>query len=221
MPEKRVLSGRILSGVAGLDNLLGGGFEIGSSVLLSGDCGTGKTVFALQFANTGASNGEPTLYVSFEESAEDVRRDFESIGIDIRKLEEKGLVRLLLLNPLIPKASERLIEENVNAIKAKRVVIDSLTAFCVRFEKPQDVRGAVFELVSKLKGLGVTSLLTSQAGNLDDGVSDFIADCVINVAYESFGTNFVRTISIRKMRRSGHSPDVHPITIDKNGMRIG
>lgn len=221
MPEKRAPSGRIPSGVPDLDGLIGGGFETGSSILLSGDCGTGKTVFALQFANAGASSGEPTLYVSFEESAEDVRRDFESIGIDIRKLEEKGQVRLLLLNPLIPKASERLIEENVNAIRAKRVVVDSLTAFCVRFERPQEIRGAVFELVSKLKELGVTSLLTSQAGNLDDGVSDFIADCVINVSYESLGTNFVRTISVRKMRRSGHSPDVHPITIDKNGMRVG
>lgn len=219
MPDKT--PGRIKSGVPGLDALIGGGFEAGSSILLSGDCGTGKTVFALQFTNAGAATGEPALYVSFEESAEDVRRDFESIGIDVRRLEEKGLVRLLLLNPLVPKAAERLIEENVNAIGAKRVVIDSLTAFCVRFEKPQEIRGAVFELLSKLKGLGVTSLLTSQAGNLDDGVSDFIADCVIDATYESLGTQFARTLSIRKMRRSGHSPDVHPITIDKTGMRVG
>lgn len=214
-------SARIGSGIPGLDNLISGGFEAGSSVLLSGDCGTGKTVFALQFTNAGASSGEPTLYVSFEESAEDVRRDFESIGIDVRKLEEKKLVRLLLLNPLIPKASERLIEENINAMGAKRMVIDSLTAFCVRFEKQQELRGAVFELVSKLKALGVTSLLTSQSGNLDDGVSNFIADCVIDITYESLGTQFARTLSVRKMRRSGHTPDVHPITIDKSGMRIG
>ncbi len=220
MPDKTPQA-RIRSGVPGLDALIGGGFETGSSILLSGDCGTGKTVFALQFTNAGAATGEPTLYVSFEESAEDVRRDFESIGVDVRKLEEKGQVRLLLLNPLVPKAAERLIEENVNAIGAKRVVIDSLTAFCVRFEKPSEIRGAVFELVSKLKGLGVTSLLTSQRGNLDDGVSDFIADCVIDSTYESLGTQFVRTLSVRKMRRSGHSPDVHPITIDKTGMRIG
>ncbi len=221
MPDKDKTSGRTKSGIPGLDALIGGWFEAGSSILLSGDCGTGKTVFALQFTNAGAATGEPTLYVSFEESAEDVRRDFESIGIDIRKFEAAKLVRLLLLNPLVPKASERLIEENVNAIGAKRVVIDSLTAFCVRFEKPQEIRSAVFELISKLKGLGVTALLTSQVGNLDDGVSDFIADCVIDATYESLGTQFARTLSIRKMRRSGHSPDVHPITIDKTGMRIG
>lgn len=211
---------RIKSGISGLDRLIGGGFEAGSSILLSGSCGTGKTVFALQFAHAGASSGEPALYVSFEESAEDIQRDFESIGMNCRGLEESGKLKLLVLNPLVPKAAERLVEENAKSIGTKRVVVDSLTAFCVRFEKQQEIRSAVFGLVSKLKELGVSSLLTSHTGGLDSGVSDFISDCVIDLSYENLGTQFARTLSIRKMRRSAHSMDVHPIAIDKNGMRV-
>lgn len=211
---------RIKSGILGLDKLMGGGFEAGSSILLSGGCGTGKTVFALQFAHAGASAGEPALYVSFEESVGDIRRDFSSIGIDCHRLEEQNRLKLLVLNPLVPKAAERLIEENVKSIGAKRVVVDSLTAFCMRFERQQEVRSAVLELVSRLKALDVASLFTSQSGGPDGGVSDFITDCVIELTYENLGTQFARTLSIRKMRRSAHSMDVHPITIDRNGMRV-
>ncbi|MEP7188970.1 MAG: ATPase domain-containing protein, partial [Roseiflexaceae bacterium] len=122
---------RVTSGVEGLDDLLGGGLPAGDAVLVSGPSGAGKSVLAAQFIAAGARQGEPGVIAVFEEHPLEYVRRAESLGIDLEDLEKKGALKIIYIRPLDLSPDETLFEirEAVQAIGAKRVVIDSLTGF--------------------------------------------------------------------------------------------
>ena len=214
---------RVKSGIKNFDRLISSGFEKGSAILVSGKCGTGKSFFAQQFVGEGAKCGEPALYVSFEEPYSDVERNFALMDVDLKKLESEGLLRVLCLNPLVSKAMLRQVSETVTEMSAKRLAVDSLTAFNMKFKDSMEQRMQTFEFITKLKRLGVTALLTDQILEHEYssfGISEFLTDCVIRVSYENLGAQFARTLLIRKMRRSAHSQDIHPFKIDASGITI-
>jgi circadian clock protein KaiC len=215
---------RTSSGILGLDKLIGGGFERNSAIALSGGCGTGKTIFALQFAAYGAQNNEPSVYVSFEESHDEILKDFASIGIDAKKLEEENRLKILSLDPIVTKAVEREISENIEKFGAKRVVIDSITAYSMSFAKDLEIKTEILKLIQKMKAKDVTLLLTNQTDgekmSVSESIIEYIVDCVVKLSYEVFGTEFARTLVVKKMRRSNHSEEMNSVTITNQGIQI-
>src|SRR3989344_9039857 len=124
---------RITSGIPGLDKLVEGGFKKNSINLVVGEPGSGKTIFAIQFLLEGCKKGEPGVYITFEEKKEKLYEDMGSFGWDLAKYEKQGKFRFLEYTP--EQVKKVLVEGGgtvdaiITKIKAKRIVIDSVTSF--------------------------------------------------------------------------------------------
>ncbi len=234
---------RVSTGVDGLDGKMEGGFFQGSSNLLTGKTGTGKTIFAASFMYKGALNGDPCVYVTTEQREEDVKNDIIAMfGWDLGALEQKGLIKFVSIKPALPTrgiAQEEMarlvksyvfgISDNimsaVNAVRAKRVVIDSVSFIELFIKDEYLARAALTQMVETLKEAGVTSVLTgtlpedSQALS-GGGIIEYIVDTVIKMEFVPVAEEFKRTLTIRKMRRTNHSTLIHPIDITKNGLKV-
>ncbi|MDO8538056.1 MAG: gas vesicle protein GvpD [archaeon] len=236
---------RAKTGIIGLDELIEGGFPVGRTMLVSGGCGTGKTLFSMQYIYYGAAiYKEPGVYVTLDERPDLIRQDVMRFGWDLKVLEQKNLIALIdgsvarigmpseeeFSMPITGFDTDKLLLEILRVTKkigAKRVVIDSIPALGFNFENESETRRAILKLSYMLTRAGVTSILTSevQEGELrygKYGVEEYIADGVIVLRYASLagagGTN--RTIHIRKMRATKHSEDLHPLSITPKGVKI-
>ena len=235
MPEMN----RVPTGIKGLDELIEGGFPENRSVLLTGGCGTGKTIFSMQYLYNGATKYKhPGIYVTLDERPELVREDVKRFGWDIGNLEEKKMISIidgtLSMQTVDQKgaSSEGKIEELINEIiretkkiKAKRLVIDSLPALGFNYEHKSETRKAILKLSFMLDRTGLTSIMTTEINEGDNkygrfGVEEFVVDGVIVLHYMGLGTQSNRTLHIRKMRSTKHSEDLHPLRITQSGIEI-
>ena len=225
---------RTTTGIHGLDDLVGGGFIPGRSVLLAGSHGTGKTTFGLQFMCEGAKRGEPGVILSLEEEPKTWRQDMMNFGYDIEQLEEQNLIRIVDASlvkiglesdekfSLAPQEFDmnhilsRMIRE-VRQINAKRVLVDSLPALDILYrDDPLSIRSDILKLNYLFKANGLTTMLISEIpeGNKSysrHGVEEYVVDGVITLHYLSLGSQSGRTLVIRKMRGTAHSEDIHPM----------
>lgn len=234
---------RMKTGITGLDELIEGGFPAGRSVLISGACGTGKTIMCMQYIYKGAKDfNEPGVYVTLDERPALIREDVMRFGWDLKKQEEKNMLNIVdgsIAKLGMPSEEEyslpvtgydvdKLLLEIMRVIKrleAKRVVIDSIPALGFNFENPSEVRKAVLKLSYMLMRSGVTSILVSEIQEGVNkfgkyGVEEYVVDGVIVLHYMGVGTQSNRTLHIRKMRATNHSEDLHPIKISKEGISV-
>lgn len=223
-------------GVEGMDKLLNGGLPKGRTVLLSGTTGTGKTIFASQFAKKGVENGEPCVFVTFEQSKKKLIEDMREIGVDLEELEKTGKFRLIggpvaqveyFKEKTKAKISDIVAEivEVVQEINAQRVVLDSVNLFTMLFETDAQRRRALAELSATLDDLGCTSLLTCEAkegtNNLSwYGFEEFVVDGVIVLFRKPIGNLFIRALAVVKMRGISHSRFVYAVGIEKDGLKV-
>jgi len=217
----------IKTGIKGFDAILKGGLRENSSVLLTGGPGTGKTIFALQFICEGARLGEPGLYITFEETVESLREYSESIGLDLKKLENKGLVTLVQ-QPISDKKIMS-IAAPLNVIKQKkikRVALDSLTLFeYMHVAGTMDFRKEVLDFILRMKEVGVTLLTTSQKAvvnfdALEYQPQDFLFEGVVVLTKVRKSSSFERCLNVIKLRGQDHLLDVFPFTIKKGGIEV-
>jgi len=222
---------RVPTGIEGLDKLVQGGIPKGASVLLSGSAGTGKTILALQYLYNGAVKyNEAGVYITFEGSPKTIAWDMESFGWDFKKLQDKSLLKIYRLNltatsPALAEqqieAELRIISRMVKELNAKRLVVDSTTAFAARLGGEAAVRNILYNFCDSLKQLECTSLLTTETGSGRTdfsafGVEEFVSDGIIAMYF----TPPNRSIHVRKMRGTSHSKKVHPFEITEKGITI-
>ncbi len=223
---------RVKTGIEGLDELIQGGIPEGSSVLLSGGSGTGKTIFATQYIyNGGKLYGEPGIYVSIETNLKNIIWNMQNFNWDVRSLQEKNLMKTYRLNIGHTKKRESVedrIDEELNVISqmvkeigAKRLVIDSVSSFGVWFENAGLVRNILFQFVDRLKNLDCTTLLTTETTGERRmfsafGVEEFLTDGVVALYF----TPPHRSIFVKKMRGTNHSKTIHPFNITEKGITI-
>jgi len=211
---------RIKTGIPGLDPLLDGGFLPNSVNLLSGATGTGKTIFGCQFLWYGLQKGESCVYISLEEDPDDIKADALEFGWDFSQYEKKGLFKILYHDPSQVTNIGPVIMEEVKSLKARRIVVDSISLLGLSIESISQVRKKIFSITNTIKGAGCTALLVSEIPNESRsysrfGVEEFVADSVIVMSYMDTGGNFNRSLMIRKMRRTDHGKDIYPYTITK------
>ncbi len=237
---------RIKTGIKGLDEIIEGGFPENRTVLLSGACGTGKSIFSMQYIYNGATKySEPGIFVTLDERPELLREDMLKFGWDIQKLEQQDMVHLLdasLAKIGIPSEEEfsmpatgfdldKLLLEILRLTKrtgAKRLVIDSLSSLGLNFENDNEARKAILKISYLLMRIGVTTILTVEPGKKSFendltlgkfGVEEYVADGVIILSYMGIGESN-RTLHIRKMRATKHSENMHPIEINDSGFVV-
>jgi circadian clock protein KaiC len=222
--------------IEGFDDISHGGLPIGRSTLVSGTSGTGKTMLAVQFIYNGITYfDEPGVFVTFEESPEDIITNACSFGWDLRKLIDEGKLFILDASP-DPEGQEivgnfdlsALIERIQYAIrkyKARRVSIDSITAVFQQYDAASVVRREIFRLVARLKQMGATTLMTTE--RLDEygpvarfGVEEFVSDNVVIVRNVLEGERRRRTIEILKLRGTTHMKGEYPFTVTSQGVNI-
>jgi KaiC/GvpD/RAD55 family RecA-like ATPase len=224
---------RITSGVKGLDRLIQGGFQEGSLILVSGGTGTGKTIFGLQFLYEGAQKGEPGVYVTFEEDAEDLKQDAACMGLDIEKFEKE---KKFIIKSYPPFAFDQFIndiEKIIAEYKVKRMVIDSVSAFGIYSKNEYELRKRIYNIakvikVTKTTGVAISEVVGEATTGLGSsatlfsrfGVEEFVADALIMLHYAGLGGNYDRTLQIVKMRRTNHERGLFPISISNKGMEI-
>jgi KaiC/GvpD/RAD55 family RecA-like ATPase len=232
---------RVKTGIIGLDDKIEGGFVKGSVNLITGKTGTGKTSLCCSFLYQGAKEGEPGLYVTTEERVEDIKNDIKAMfGWNFDELEKKKLIKLLSIKPIFPNKEiqdiNRLIrlyilnflsqiEKSIKDIKAKRVVVDSVSIIEMFIKDEYISRVALNSLTEKLRELGVTSLLTGTIPEASEslsggGIIEYIVDSVIKLDFVPVAEEYKRTLNVRKMRRTNHSTMIHPFVVTKDGIKI-
>lgn len=234
---------RVKTGIAGLDGLIEGGLPEGRSILVSGGCGTGKTIFCMEYIYRGAKDfSEPGVYVTLDERPNLIREDVLRFGWDLKKLEEQNMIQIVdgsIAKLGMPSEEEfslpvtgfdvdKLLLEVMRVIKrigAKRVVIDSIPALGFNFDDENEIRKAILKLSYMLMRSGVTSMLTSEIQEGTNrfgkyGVEEYVVDGVIVLHYMGVGTQSNRIMHIRKMRATKHSEDLHPMEITDNGIKV-
>lgn len=227
---------RIPSGIEGFDEIIGGGLPRFRTFLVSGSCGTGKTIFGAQFIKKGFESGEPCLYITFEQSKKKLIEDLKEIGIDFQRMG-KGKTFHLVGGPIghvkyfKEKARAKVmdivseVEEIITDTKARRVVIDSVNLFTMLFENDIERRRALAELTFRLEQLDCTTLLTCEIPEASTGVSwhgfeEFVVDGVILLRRIPFENMFERAVSVIKMRGINHTKNMHTFRIDGKGIRV-
>ncbi len=208
------------TGIRGLDKILGGGIPEEHIVLVSGGCGTGKTIFGMKFLVGGAMKGEPGVFVSFEESPDSTIKQMKLLGWPAdRLISEK---KLLIVRPELYDfdALLTIIEDAVEGIKAKRLVIDPASLIGMYFENKFKVRKALLDLGRLLKKINCTTIAIDEIQEGEPslsayGVEEFIVDGVIILYLIKRGDVFVRAITVRKMRDVKHSTRIYPMEIKK------
>jgi circadian clock protein KaiC len=224
---------KLPTGISSLDIIAKGGLPKNRTTLISGTAGSGKTVFAVHFLAAGIELGEPGVFVTFEESADDVRKNMRSFGWDLAAWEEEGKLTFVDASPdpdveTVEAGGFDLgallarIQNAVNKVKGKRVSVDSLGAVFSQFADQAMVRAELFRIASALKGMNVTAVLTAE--RTDDhgpiarfGVEEFIADNVIILRNALEDETRRRTIEILKFRGCDHQKGEYPFTIVPRG----
>ncbi len=224
---------KIPTGVSGFDLISYGGLPENRATLVSGSSGSGKTVFAVQFLADGIRKShQPGVFVTFEESTEDIRKNVAALGLDITGMEAQGVWAFVDASPehrgeVIQAGSFDLgallarIENAVRSIGAKRLAMDSLGAVFNQFEDRSLIRSELFRVVSALKEMGVTTVMTaervSEYGDIARyGVEEFVADNVVILRNVLEEEKRRRTLEILKFRGATHQKGEFPFTILPN-----
>ena len=216
---------RMPMGIPGLDEMLGGGLPVGYSMLVVGPSGSGKTILSTAFLAEGVRLGEPGVIAAFEKSPSQL------FNTQLNTLIMSGKVGVIDTRSLDLSIDETLydLKEMITRMKAKRVVIDSLSGFELSLapEFSEDFRGSLYRMIAELTNMGVTIVMTSE---LEDRYTDlrfspfgsaFLADAILVQRYISIAGKFKRVLSIVKVRGSEHSKDIRLFDITDKGIVIG
>ncbi|MBF0433657.1 MAG: ATPase [Fibrobacteria bacterium] len=217
-------------GVETLDSMLGGGLVAGSANIVEGAPGTGKTTLGMQFIVNGIEKyHEPGLIVTFEEFPSQYYHDALNFGWDLKKYEEKGMLKIIFTNPdvVLDEIDEMggKIESLIDELGIKRCLIDSLTHFEYEVDDENELREMEFDFISSLKRESLTSILLRENNNLLGQTSSlsqapFIADSYIILRYVEIESAVSKAMLILKMRGSQHAKDIRRFQITEGGFEI-
>ena len=221
---------RVSTGIPTLDKMFkGGGYTRGSTILVSGTAGTGKTSLAAAFAVERCKRGERCLLLSYEESSGQLIENLSSIGLDLGKWIKKGLLKIVSTRPSFFGLEKHLLDlyKCISDFKPQAVVIDPLTSLLGEGSQ-QEIQSMVTRMIDLLKSQGITgfftSLVSSSAQNFtggEVGVSSLIDTwIVVREIEEDDGKKRMRGLYIVKSRGMAHSSDVHKLILSDAGIEI-
>ena len=224
---------KVPTGIKGLDEITGGGLPRGRTTLVTGGTGSGKTLLGVQFLVAGAREyGEPGVLVSFEESVGKVSANAASLGFDLDRLQRDGLlvVHSFRVDPAqVIETGEfdfeplfLLLDDTIERIGAKRVVLDTVEVLFAVFRDQSIVRGELGRLFRWLEDRAVTAIVTGERsdGLSRYGIEEYVSDCVIVLDHRIRDEVSTRRLRIVKYRGSAHGTNEYPFLISARGFMV-
>ncbi len=222
------------TGIQGLDEITEGGLPRGRPTLVCGAAGSGKTLLGMEFLVRGARDfGEPGVFMSFEETDEELVANVASLGFDVRGLIRRGKMALdwvRIERSEIQETGEYdleglfvRIDAMVGRIGARRIVLDSLEALFSGLPNEAILRAELRRLFRWLKDKGLTAVITAEQGHsalTRHGLEEYVSDCVIFLDHRIFNQVSTRRLRVVKYRGSKHGTNEYPTLIDENGLSV-
>lgn len=219
---------RISTGLVGLDSLIEGGFPKGSTLMVVGNSGSGKTILCSHFLYDGlTAKDEKGLYISFSESKAQFYTNSKTLGMDFDKLERQMKFAFLDFASLTKDGIQDALEEilaTITSFNPKRVVLDSFSAISLAFEHQSEARTTIHVLLGKiLRSEGITTILVMEIPrgrqDIGSGIEESVVDGIIQLDHRE---DNVLPIILRvfKLRGTSINREPHVCTISKNGMRL-
>lgn len=223
------------TGIKGFDKLVRGGFLEGTSILLTGSPGTGKTIFGLSYLYNGCKKyNEKGLLVTFEEREDNLHRQANKFNWDLAKIQDEGR---LFISCIPASAIERntvdSITRTIKRNNIKRLVIDSLSTLAMntptldkgtRTIEDLSIKKFIYGFLHTISQTKVTSIVISHVHSDQslsiDGVSEFICDGIIKIKFQPMGGRYSRALSLEKMRSINNDEDLHPLEINNKGITV-
>jgi circadian clock protein KaiC len=222
------------TGIPGLDEILRGGLPAGRTTLICGGPGCGKTTLAMEFLVRGAREfGEPGLFISFEETKEDLVENFRSLGFDLEGLIAEKKLKIIYVaitkEEIVEAGMFSLdallirIQQGLSEVGAKRIVLDTMETIFSALGQTETLRTEIARLLHLLREKEVATVVTGERGKEEltrRGFEEYISDCVILLDHRIAGQTSRRRLRIVKYRGSGHSADEYPFMIASRGFSV-
>jgi KaiC/GvpD/RAD55 family RecA-like ATPase len=227
---------RVKTGVPGLDEMLNGGLIGGRSYLICGGPGAGKTIFAVQFLLEGITNGEKCLYISLEETAEEIRQDMSSFGWNVERIDiidtaqEMEDSKIFIRSPDSASHPEftltslrDLINHRLDCCDLKRIVIDSLSSVMALYDNEVEMRKNILSLMNFLSNTECTTIMIDEKytrSKMNIPMEEFLAAGVIKIHTIEKKGEMIRGISIEKLRGSDFDKHIRPMKVTNSGIIV-
>ncbi len=231
---------KIRTGIPGFDLIVDGGLKEGKTIVLSGESGSGKSTFGMQFLHNGASDfEEPGIFVTLSQSPQELISDFMGFGWHIEKLIEKEKIMIIDARPFkmndemsdsggLLYDSEpfpfthltHLILQGIKKIHAKRLVVDSLSVLSMQYGNQFNTRQGIQKMINSLNEIKCTSIFISE--NLDSRTPPewYAASGIVVLNHVQKTNTMERSIQVIKMRGTKHSEQTYPIRFNENGYQV-
>ncbi len=222
---------KVPTGIAGLDEMLGGGFPKGHVVLVAGLPGTGKTCLGLQYLFAGVALGEKGVFLSLEEDVPQLLDTARQFRWPADAAMRAGTLKVIRLDPKETRQSLHRIQgelgKELTATGAARIVVDSVSLLNMLSDDEPSRRATLFALAGACRESGATTVLTAEADPRHpevtrDGLSEYVSDGVVLLGYRTAADGHRVGLSLRilKMRRTPHVRTVQPYSITANGIQV-
>ena len=222
------------TGIAGLDEITGGGLPRGRPTLVCGAAGCGKTMLAAEFLARGAvMYDEPGVFMLFEETSDELVANMQSLGFDLDELRRQGKLALDFVRVERSEIEETgeydldglfiRLAHAIDSVKAKRVVLDTVEALFAGVPNHAILRSELRRLFRWLKDKGVTAIITGERGESTFtrfGLEEYVADCVILLDHRIVDQVSTRRLRVVKYRGSAHGTNEYPFLIGPRGISV-
>jgi len=221
--------GHLASGIGEIDALLGGGLELGSSTLIMGPAGVGKSTLATQYALAAANRGERSAIFIFDESRRSLLKRSTAVGLDMTRSLQSDLIKVQQVDPaeLAPGEFANLVRLAVERDNAKVLIIDSLNGYLNAMPEERFLTLHLHEMLTFLGDHGVATILVmAQHGligsNMISSVDvSYLADCVVLLRYYEAEGELHKAISVMKKRSGAHEKAIREFSMDASGLSVG
>jgi circadian clock protein KaiC len=235
--KKKAAIEKMPTGIPGFDDVGHGGLPVNRATLVAGTAGSAKTIFVTHFLAAGiANNDEGAVFVTFEDTPEDIRKNMLGFGWDIAEWEKAGKWAFVDVSPEPADQTPIVggydlggllsrVEHAVRKTGARRVALDSLSALFVQFPDRRLIRNELYQMVTSLKKLGATVVFTAERTEdygliTPSGVEEFVADNVIILRNLLVDERRRRTLEVLKYRGANHERGEVPFTITEDGIIV-
>ena len=209
---------QIKTGIRNLDKLVGGGLPEKETILVEGEPGAGKTNMGLEYLYRGAEKGEKGLFVSFQETKDEIIRT-TTFDWDFDKHVEQGKVNIRKMDPYryeqVPDMLRGMIKEN----SAKRIVIDPITDLDLYIDSRKDIRKNLLALKTEVENASSTALLLAESEEATS-IEEEIAGGIINMGVKKSQGKVDREIFIKKLKGSDYNHGIHKYEFDSKGLKV-